>query len=140
MLRKAVVEHWTPPDEYLEAKKRQLEQKDAQERLQRRKAEATAAAEQKTHEEALKRAYFDFLGVRLGEEAEKTQPETLASFKNDESEKRAAVECDPAHKGAAKKIHLRLFDDEESRLERFRDFFGEPSFEDWKKRHVEASE
>jgi len=62
LLRKAVVEHWTPPDEYLEAKKRQLEQKDAQERLQRRKAEATAAAEQKTHEEALKRAYFDFQG------------------------------------------------------------------------------
>ncbi len=130
LLRDAIIGHWTPPDEYLELKKKQLEQQDAQERLKKKRAaEAETAARQKQAEES-KRAYFDYLKERVAQ-IEQEQPKVYKAFVKDTAAKRAAVESDPAHKGAAKKIHLRLFDDEESRLERFRDFFNELTLEQW---------
>jgi len=70
------------------------------------------------------------LRVRAGQ-TEKTQPEAYRAFLDDTATKRRGLEADPAHKGAAKKIYLRLFDDEQSRLERFRDYFGELPLEEW---------
>lgn len=97
-----------------------------------RKAQAKREA-QKTRqrdEEARRAAYFDFLRVRAGQ-IEKEQPEAYRAFLADSANKRAEIERDPAQKGAAKKIYLRLFDDEQSHLERFGNFFGEPGFEEW---------
>lgn len=94
------------------------------------KAKREAQESENSLIEARQKAYFDFLRVRVGQ-TEKAQPEAFLAFINGESVKRAGIESDPAHKGAAKKIHLRLFDDEQSHLERFRDFFGEPNLEDW---------
>jgi len=56
---------------------------------------------------------------------------------NDSAAKRADLEADPTSKGQAKKILLRVFDDEQSQLERFRDYFTEPSFKEWQTRYVE---
>jgi rubrerythrin len=64
-------------------------------------------------------------------ETEKTQPAAYKSFLADQAAKRAELEQDPTHKGQAKKILLRIFDDEESHLERFKDCFNETTPEDW---------
>ncbi len=87
-------------------------------------------------EEARRAAYFNFLRARAGQ-TEKKQPEAYRAFLDDSAAKRAELERDPAHKGTAKKIHLRLFDDEQSQLERFRDYFNEPNLEEWQSRQVE---
>jgi hypothetical protein len=50
---------------------------------------------------------------------------------NDSAAKRADLERDPVHKGQGKKILLRVFDDDESHIERFRDYFNELGFEGW---------
>jgi len=130
LLRDAILGQWTAPDDYLESRKRQLEQQESQERLKRKKAEEAEAASRQKSEEERKHAYFKYLKERLMH-TEKAQPNAFNAFVKDEAAKRAELEVDPTHKGAAKKIHLRLFDDEESHLERFRDFFNEPMFEHW---------
>ena len=131
MLRDAILGHWTPPDEYLEFKRKEHEQRENQERLKRKAAESEQAAARQQEEERRKAAYFDYLRSRVGK-IEQEQPEAYRAFLDDTAAKRAALEADPAHKGAAKKIYLRLFDDEESHLERLREFFKESTFEEWK--------
>jgi hypothetical protein len=94
------------------------------------KKEATIARQR--DEEARRGAYFDFLRVRAGE-IEKTQPEAYKVFLEYSTGKRADLERDPTHKGQAKKILLRVYDDEQSYLERFGHYFREPTLEDWLK-------
>jgi prophage maintenance system killer protein len=98
-----------------------------------RKAQAKREAHEARHrdEEARRAAYFDFLRGRA-RQTEKKQPEAYRAFLNDLAAKRAELERDPAHKGQAKKIQLRVFDDEQSHLERFRDYFNELCFEEWR--------
>ena len=132
LLRDAIRGHWTPPDEYLELKKRQLEQQESQERQKKKKAAEVEAEVRRKEEENSKRAYFNYLKERLAQ-IEEGKPKSYRAFIKDTAAKRTAIENEPAHKGAAKKIHLRLFDDEESYLERARDFFKELSFEKWLK-------
>lgn len=130
LLRDAILGQWTAPDDYLETQKRQLEQHESQERLKKKKAEEAEAASRKRREEEQKRAYFKYLKERLAH-TKKAQPKVFDAFIRDDAAKRAELERSPAHKGAAKKIHMRLFNDEESQLERFRDFFSELTLEQW---------
>jgi hypothetical protein len=97
-----------------------------------RKAQAKREAAEVRHrdEEARSAAYFDFLRGRAGK-VEKTQPEAYRAFLNDSAAQRAKLERNPIHKGQGKKILLRVFDDEQSHLERYRDYFNEPSLEEW---------
>jgi hypothetical protein len=97
-----------------------------------RKAQAKREAAEIHHrdEEARNAAYFDFLRGRAGQ-VEKTQPEAYRAFLNDSVTQRAKLERNPTHKGQVKKIMLRVFDDEQSHLERYRDYFNEPSLEEW---------
>lgn len=131
LLRDAIVEHWTPPDEYVEFKRKEQEQRENQGRLKRKAAEAEQAAARQQEEEHRRAAYFEYLRSRAVQ-IEQERPEAYRAFLDDAAAKRAALEKDPAHKGAAKKIYLRLFDDEESRLERFKGYFHEPSLDEWK--------
>ncbi len=131
LLRDAIIGHWTPPDEYLELKKQQVEQQQSQERQKKKKAEQAEAEDHQRNEEARRKAYFGYLRTKA-RGVEKAQPKAFKAFLKDTAAKRAEVERDPTHKGAAKKIFLRLFDDEQSHLERFRDFFGEIDFDEWK--------
>ncbi len=90
-------------------------------------------AEARNREEAdRKAAYYDYLRKKASQ-VERKKPVDYQSFLRDAAAQRAALENDSSHKGQAKKIYLRLFDDEESHLERFRDFFHEPAFESWQK-------
>lgn len=131
LLRDAILGHWTPPDEYLELKKQQAGQQVSQERQEKKKAEQAKAEAHQREEEARRKTYLDYLRAKAAE-VEKAQPKAFKAFLKDSATKRAEVERDPAHKGAAKKIFLRLFDDEQSYLERFRDFFTEIGFDEWK--------
>jgi hypothetical protein len=106
------------------------------EEVKRAKAKKEAAEARQRDEEARRAAYFDYLRVRAGQ-TEKEQPEAYRAFLDDTAAKRAELERDPTHKGTAKKIHLRLFDDEQSQLERFRDYFNEPNLEEWQSRQLE---
>ncbi|MCP9496515.1 MAG: hypothetical protein MSG64_18900 [Pyrinomonadaceae bacterium MAG19_C2-C3] len=100
------------------------------EEVKKATAKKEAADARQRDEEALRATYFDYLRVRAAT-TEETQPAAYSAFLDDTATKRAELETNPAHKGAAKKIHLRVFDDEQSHLERFRDYFCEPTFEAW---------
>jgi hypothetical protein len=93
-------------------------------------AKREAAKARERDEEASRAAYFDYLRVRAAT-TEKEQPKAYRAFLADTAAKRAELEHDPTQKGQAKKIILRIFDDEESHLERFKDYFNEPTLEDW---------
>lgn len=136
LLRDAILSSWTPPDEYLEAQKRSREQGVNQERMKRKRDEEAKSAARLKDEENLKRDYYDHLRQVLAR-VERELPKVYDAFIKDSAEKRTVVEQDPAQKGAAKKIYLRLFDDDESHLDRARDFFNEPSFDDWKRQRAE---
>jgi hypothetical protein len=120
----AIKESHQLPEAITEALAKEEEVKKAQ-------AKREAADARQRDEEANRAAYFDYLRVRA-RKAENEQPEAYRAFLDDSAAKRAELEAGPAHKGTAKKIHLRLFDDEQSHLERFRDYFHEPALEEWK--------
>jgi hypothetical protein len=103
-----------------------------------RKAQAKREAHdaRQRDEEARRAMYFDFLRGRAGQ-TEKKQPEAYRAFLADTAAKRAELEADPTSKGQAKKILLRVYDDEQSQLERFRDYFNEPNLEEWQSRQLE---
>ncbi len=119
----AIKENHQLPEAITEAQAKEEEIKKAQ-----AKREATEARQR--DEEFRRAAYFDFLRARAGQ-TEKEQPEAYRAFLDDTAGKRVGLEADPTSKGQAKKILLRVFDDEQSQLERFRDYFNEPSFEEW---------
>ncbi len=103
-----------------------------------RKAQAKREAHEarQRDEEARRAAYFDFLRARAGQ-TEKKQPEAYRAFLADTAAKRGELEADSTSKGQAKKILLRVYDDEQSQLERFRDYFNEPSLEEWQSQQLE---
>lgn len=119
----AVKESHQLPEPIAEALVKEEEVRKAQS-----KREATQARQR--DEEARRAAYFDFLRGRAGK-TEKQKPAAYRTFLADSAAKRAELERDPAHKGQGKKILLRVFDDDESHLERFRDYFNETGFEQW---------
>jgi hypothetical protein len=122
----AIKENHQLPEAITEAQVKEEEVRKAQ-------AKKEAHEARQRDEEARRAAYFDFLRVRAGQ-TENEQPETYKAFLADTATKRAELETDPTSKGQAKKILLRVFDDEQSQLERFRDYFNEPSFEEWESR------
>ena len=99
--------------------------------MKRQRAEKEKARAQKEHEEAARQAYRDYLRARVKEQ-EKEAPEEYRAFLEDSAAKRAELEKGAGQKGRqVTRILLRVFDDEQSYLERFRDFFNELPFEEW---------
>jgi hypothetical protein len=119
----AIKENHQLPEAITEAQAKEEEIRKAQ-------AKKEAAEARQRDEQARRAAYFDFLREKAAE-TETTQPEGYKAFLDDEAAKRAELERDPTQKGQAKKILLRIFDDGESHLERFKDYFHEPALEDW---------
>lgn len=119
----AIKENHELPQSIVEAQARTEETKKAKDQKQ------LVEAHQRD-EETRKAAYLDFLKAKA-KQVEKKQPERYQAFLEDSATKRATLELDSAHKGQVKKIYLRLFDDEQSHLERFREFFNESIFEQW---------
>ncbi len=122
-LIRAIKENYQLPEAITEAQAKEEEVRKAQ-------AKREAAEARQRDEEASRVAYLGFLRSKI-EEAEKEQPETYRAFLNESAAKRVELERNPVYKGQAKKILLRIFDDEQSHIERFRDYFQEPNFEEW---------
>ncbi len=73
---------------------------------------------------------YDHLKVRDGE-LQKEQPEAYQNFLTKSAEGRLEIENNRHYKSQLKERLLTNFDHEESHLERLRDYFKEPSFEEW---------
>jgi hypothetical protein len=131
----AITKKYPPPDDYLLFQERGRIRRENDERLRQKKAEEAQAKETTELEAATRRAYFDYLRALAGER-EKNEPERYLAFREDERAKRAEVEKEHATKGRqVVRIMLeKIFDDRSAHLERFRDFFEEPTFEEWQDR------
>ncbi|HEV2764806.1 MAG TPA: hypothetical protein VGV38_17630 [Pyrinomonadaceae bacterium] len=97
--------------------KRQLAKDEAEKARQRRR-------------EALQPAFYDFLRVRVGEHR-KTRPRAYSAFLEWEAGLRAEIENSRIFKPKFKAHQLAIFDQEESHLDRLREHFDEPTFDEW---------
>jgi hypothetical protein len=88
--------------------------------------------------EALQPAYYDFLRGRAGE-LRKEQPEAHRAFLVTEAEERSEIENSRLYKPKFRAQLLTSFNEEESHLDRLRNFFEELTFEQWLEQHPDHS-
>ncbi len=122
-LIKAVKENYELP----EAMKHALE-KEAE--VKRRLAKHEAEQTRQRRSEALQPAYYDFLRGREGE-LRKEQPEGYNAFLAKEAGERSEIEQNRVYKSRLKGKLLSNFDHEEAHLDRLREFFREPTLDEW---------
>jgi hypothetical protein len=80
--------------------------------------------------DALQPAYYEFLRGRAGQ-IEKEQPEAYQALLAKEAGERAEIKKSRLYKPKLKERLLTDFDHEESHLDRLREYFQEPSLDDW---------
>jgi hypothetical protein len=101
------------------------------------KIEAEKARQQRR--EALQPAYYDFLRAKAGN-LERERPEAYRAFLANEAEQRSEIEQSRTYKPKFKGQLLANFDEEESHLDRFREFFQEHIFDEWLEGHLNVSQ
>lgn len=97
--------------------KKQLAKREAEQARQRRR-------------EALQPAYYDFLRVRDGLLPDE-QPEGYRAFLAKEAGERSEIENNRVYKPKLKAKLLTDFDHEDSHLDRLREYFTEPTLDEW---------
>jgi len=122
-LIKAIKENYELPEQITAALEKEEEVKHSV-----AKKEAEKARQQRR--EALQPAYYDFVRVRAGK-MERERPEAYRAFLEKEAEQRLEIEQSRTYKPKFKGQLLANFDEEESHLDRLRDFFQEPMFDEW---------
>jgi hypothetical protein len=122
-LIQAIKENYQLPEQIITALEKEEEVKHAIAKKE------TEQARQK-HREALQPAYYDFLRGRAGE-IEKEQPEAYRAFLAKDLVERSEIENNRLYKPNLKERLLTNFDHEESRLDRIREFFKEPTLDEW---------
>lgn len=86
--------------------------------------------------DALQPAYYDYLRVRAGYLPEE-QPEAHRAFLAMEAEQRSQTENSRTYPPKFKRKILANFDEEESHLDRLREYFREPTLDQWLEQHPE---
>ncbi len=119
----AVKENYQLPEPLSAALEKEQEVKHA---IAKREAEQ---ARQK-HREALQPAYYDFLRARAGE-LRKEQPDGYKAFLTKEAGERSEIEQNRVFRPKLKRKLLSDFDHEETHLDRLREFFREPTLDEW---------
>jgi hypothetical protein len=99
--------------------KRELAKRDAEQARQKRR-------------EALQPTYYDFLRGREGELQNERQ-EAYSAFLAKEAGERLEIENNRVYKPKLKERLMNNFDHEEAHLDRFKDFFQEPTLDEWLK-------
>jgi hypothetical protein len=99
-------------------------------------AKKRAEQARQQHREALQPAYYDFLRARDGE-LQKERPKAYRAFLAKEAEERLEIEQKRLYKPKFKAQLLIVFDDAESHLDRFRDYFQEPNFDEWLEQNLD---
>jgi hypothetical protein len=92
------------------------------------KKEAETARQQRR--EALQPAHYDYLRGRAGQLPDE-QPEAYRAFLEKEAVERSQIENNRVFKPNLKGQLLSNFDEEESHLDRLREFFKEPTLDEW---------
>jgi hypothetical protein len=103
---------------------------EKEQEVKKQLAKRHAEHARQSHREALQSAYYDFLRGRAGE-IEKVQSEAYRAFLAKEAVERLEIEKSPVYKPKLKERLLRNFDHEEVHLDRLREFFQEPTLDDW---------
>ena len=122
-LIRAIQENYELP----EAVKTALE-KEAE--VKRRLAKHEVEQARQSRREALQPAYYDFLRGMEGKHRTERQ-EAYSSFLEWEAGLRVEIENSRVFKPNFKAHQLAIFDQEESLLDRLREHFGEPTFDEW---------
>jgi hypothetical protein len=123
-LRRAIENDFGPPAEYARDRKKQ-EQAEATKRERAREIlERTLEKARQSHEERFREAYFDYLRGRVGE-IQNTQPNAFMAFTQWETEERNRLVNSPLAGRKLFQATIKHFDEEPTRLERFREHFRE---------------
>jgi hypothetical protein len=119
----AIKENYQLPEPIIAAQEKEEEVKKSV-------AKKEAELARQTRRETLQPAYFDFLKGRAGK-IETEQPEAYSAFLAKAAEQRLEIETNRIYKPKLKERLLSDFDHEESHLERLREYFHEPTLEQW---------
>ena len=130
-LIKAIRENYELP----EAMKHTLD-KEAEVKRQLAKHEAAQARQRRR--DALQPAFYDYLRARKGEHRNE-RLEAYRAFLAKEIEQRAEIENNRIFKPKFKAHQLEIFDHEESHLDRLREYFREPSLDEWLEQNPDPS-
>lgn len=103
-------------------------EKEAEVRKELAKREAEQTRQRRR--EALQPAYYDYLRAREGEH-QKERQKAYSAFLVAEAGQRLEIENNRVYKPKLKAKLLSDFDHQESHLNRFRDHFQEPTFDEW---------
>jgi hypothetical protein len=128
-LIKAIREGYELPEQMTAALEKEQEVKK---QLAKREAEQA----RQSRRDALQPAYYEFLRGRAGL-IEKEQPEAYETFLASEAEQRSEIENSRTYPPKFKKKILANFDEEESHLDRLREYFQEPTLDEWLEHHPE---
>ncbi len=93
-------------------------------------AKKEAEQTRQKHRDALQPAFYDYLRGRAGQLPDE-QPEAYRAFLAKEAEERSQIENSRVFKPKLKGQLLSNFDEEESYLDRLREFFKEPTLDEW---------
>ncbi|MGB8510742.1 MAG: hypothetical protein WCD76_20390 [Pyrinomonadaceae bacterium] len=130
-LIKAIRENYELP----EAMKTALEKEaEVKKRLAKHEAEHT----RQRRRDALQAAYYDFLRAREGEHRSERQ-KAYSAFLECEAGERAQIENSRVFKPKFKAHQLAIFDQDETHLDRLREYFGEPTLDEWLEQNPDLS-
>lgn len=125
----AIKENYQLPEQITEALAKEEEAKQSVARKEAEKA-------RQRRREALEPAYYDYLRGRAGKLPDE-QPEAYRALLAHEAGQRSQIERDRNFKPKFKAKILSNFDEEESHLDRLRDYFQEPTLDQWIEQHPE---
>jgi hypothetical protein len=130
-LIKAIRENYELP----EAMKTALEKEaEVKKRLAKHEAEQT----RQRRRDALQAAYYDFLRAREGEHRSERR-EAYSAFLECEAGERAQIENSRVFKPKFKAHQLAIFDQEETHLDRLREYFRELTLDEWLEQNPDPS-
>jgi len=122
-LIKAIRENYELPEQIKAALEKELE-------VKRQLAKREAEQARQSRREVLQPAFYDYLRTR-DRQLQDEQKEAYRTFLEKEAEERSEIENSRVYKPRLKERLLADFDHEESHLSRLREFFQEPTFDEW---------
>lgn len=130
-LIKAIKENYQLPEPLTAALEKEAEVKHA---VSRRETEHA----RQRRRDALQPAYYEFLRGRAGE-LQDARREAYSAFLEREAGQRAEIKHSRVFKPKFKAHRLAIFDHEESHLDRLREYFREPTLDEWLEQHPDLS-
>jgi hypothetical protein len=122
-LIKAIRENYELPEEMKHALEKEEE-------VKRQLSKREAAQARQSHKDAVQPAFYTYLRGR-DRQLPDEQPEAYRAFLEKEAGERSGIENNRIFKPKFKAHQLTIFDHEESHLDRLREYFQEPTLDNW---------